>query len=175
MPASRLLFDSFEFQPAQRRLLRDGEPVALGTRAFDLLIALVERAGELVTKPELLDIVWPGLVVEENNIAAQIVALRKVLGGDLIETVPGRGYRFTAEIRDAQAVAPSTAAAPPAAAPATRTSTPVRVMSSLWPRTTAVVRIARAIAAADSRLPRAAVAGEFIRCRPITKPPAAAT
>ena len=59
-------------------------------------VTLVERAGRLVTKAELLDQVWPGVVVEENNIAAQVSALRKVLGGDTIATIPGRGYRFTA-------------------------------------------------------------------------------
>ena len=88
-------FDRFEVQPAAQRLLVDGEPATLGPRAFDLLVALVERAGQLVPKGELLDLVWPGLVVEENNLQVQISALRKILGADAIATVPGRGYRFT--------------------------------------------------------------------------------
>ncbi len=116
MSVSALFFDRFELQPQQRRLLRDGEPVVLRARAFDLLLVLAERAGDLVTKGELLDRVWSGLVVEENNIAAQITALRKVIGSELIATVPGRGYRFTAEVRQAQAdaaAAPAPVVPPP--------------------------------------------------------------
>ena len=89
-----LRFDRFELFPNERVLLRDGEVVPLRARAFDLLLALAERRGHLVTKSELLDKVWPRLVVEENNIAAQVVALRKALRSDLIVTVPGRGYRL---------------------------------------------------------------------------------
>ncbi|MFT3956054.1 MAG: winged helix-turn-helix domain-containing protein [Piscinibacter sp.] len=114
MSDSPLFFDRFELQPLQRRLLRDGEPVVLRARAFDLLLVLVERAGSLVTKGELLDQVWSGRVVEENNIAAQIVGLRKTVGNELITTVPGRGYRFTATVR--QGSAPAAAAASAAAA-----------------------------------------------------------
>ncbi len=73
-------FGTFELQPNERRLLAGGEPVVLGPRAFDLLIALVERPGQLVTKEELLDCVWPKLVVEENNLQVQVSALRKILG-----------------------------------------------------------------------------------------------
>jgi non-specific serine/threonine protein kinase len=94
-------FGSFELQPDQRRLLMDGRPVALGDRAFDVLLALAGRAGQLVTKDELLGLVWPGLVVEENNLPVQISALRKILGAGAIATVPGHGYRFTLEIAPA--------------------------------------------------------------------------
>ena len=73
-------FGRFELQPNQRRLLEDGRPVALGDRAFDVLLALVDRAGRLVPKDELLDLVWPGLVVEENNLQVQVSTLRKILG-----------------------------------------------------------------------------------------------
>ncbi|MBK9117307.1 MAG: winged helix-turn-helix domain-containing protein [Betaproteobacteria bacterium] len=66
----------------------------MGARAFDLLLALLERRDRVVTKDELLEVVWPGLVVEENNLQVQVSALRKVLGPDAIATVPGRGYRF---------------------------------------------------------------------------------
>src|SRR5688572_21396606 len=116
MPDTSLFFDRFELQPLQRRLLRDGEPVPLRARAFDLLLALVERAGSLVTKSDLLDQVWSGLVVEENNIAAQVAALRKTIGNELIATVPGRGYRFTAAIRqgDERAAMDAPAASAPA-------------------------------------------------------------
>src|SRR5467141_3501702 len=91
-------FGGFELQPNQRRLLEDGRPVVLGDRAFDVLLALVERAGRLVPKDELLDLVWPGLVVEENNLQVQVSALRKILGAAAIATSAGRGYRFTLEL-----------------------------------------------------------------------------
>ena len=71
----------------------DGHPAPLGARAFDLLLALVERRDRTVTKNELLDLVWPGLVVEENNLQVQISTLRKVLGQNAIATIPGQGYR----------------------------------------------------------------------------------
>ena len=81
---------------AQRTLFADGEPAKLGARAFDVLAALIERRERLVSKNELLEVVWPHLVVEENNLQVQIWALRKLLGPDVIATIPGRGYKFTA-------------------------------------------------------------------------------
>ncbi|MBB3281256.1 winged helix-turn-helix domain-containing protein [Mitsuaria sp. BK037] len=119
MRAASLRFaDRFELQPLERRLLVDGQPATLGSRALDVLIALIQRAGELVGKSELIDLAWPGVVVEENNLQVQVSALRKVLGGDVITTIPGRGYRFTARVEDA------THAAPP------RTSLPSSPLSS---------------------------------------------
>ena len=88
---------SYELQPAQRRLLMDGQQVLLGHRAFAVLLVLVERAGKLVTKDELLALAWPGMVVEENNLQVQVSSLRKVLGTAAIATVPGQGYRLTLE------------------------------------------------------------------------------
>jgi predicted ATPase/DNA-binding winged helix-turn-helix (wHTH) protein len=88
-------FGPFELQPEQRLLLKDGATITLRPRAFDLLVALVERAGYLVTKDELLDRVWPKTLVEEAALHVQISALRKVLGSDAITTVSGRGYQFT--------------------------------------------------------------------------------
>jgi predicted ATPase/DNA-binding winged helix-turn-helix (wHTH) protein len=90
----RYRFGRFELQPDERRLLADGVPINLGTHAFDLLVTLVDRAGHLVTKPELLKRVWVGVVVEENSLQAQISALRKIIGQDAIATVSGQGYRF---------------------------------------------------------------------------------
>ena len=117
LPASSLLFDGFELLPHERQLLARGTPVILGNRAFDLLLILGQRAGQLVTKSELLDFAWPGLVVEEHNIATQISTLRKLLGNGLIATVPGRGYRFTARVvqaaRAGDGVSPLPAAWPP--------------------------------------------------------------
>ncbi len=89
------LFGRVTLRPAQRQLLIDGQPAVLGARAFDLLLALVEHRDRLVSKNELLDLVWPGLVVEENNLQVHVSALRKLLGPQAIATIPGRGYRFT--------------------------------------------------------------------------------
>src|SRR6266498_3003266 len=91
----RYRFGPFELQPDNRRLLKDGAAITLRPRAFDLLAALVNRAGHLVTKDELLDQVWPKMVVEETALRVQLSALRKVLGDEAIATVSGQGYRFT--------------------------------------------------------------------------------
>jgi non-specific serine/threonine protein kinase len=94
-------FGRFELKPATRQLLIDDQPALLGARALDVLLALIERRDRLVTKAELLDLVWPGVVVEENNLQVQISTLRKLLGQDAIATVAGRGYRFVLESTDA--------------------------------------------------------------------------
>jgi DNA-binding winged helix-turn-helix (wHTH) protein len=76
-------------------------PIELGTRAFDLLLVLLEADGSLVTNDELLSRVWQGIVVSEQNLRVQVSALRKALGADrdVIRTEFGRGYRFTAALR----------------------------------------------------------------------------
>jgi TolB-like protein len=84
-----------QVRPAERRLLVHGKAAALGARAFDLLLVLIEHRARVVGKEELLQLVWPGVEVEENNLTVQISALRKVLGASAIATVTGRGYRFT--------------------------------------------------------------------------------
>ena len=91
-----LHFDGFTILPGQRRLLVGGEPVKLGARAFDLLMALVGNRDRVVSKGELLDGVWDGLVVEESNLPVHVSQLRKLCGAGAIATVPGRGYQFTA-------------------------------------------------------------------------------
>ena len=91
-------FGRFELRPDTRQLLVDDQPAPLGTRAFDILRALIERRERLVTKEELLDLAWPGLVVEENNLQVQVSTLRKILGTDAIATIAGKGYRFTPQI-----------------------------------------------------------------------------
>ena len=92
---AKLQFGHFEIQRVERQLLVAGKPAALGSRAFDLLLALCERSDHVVPKNELIELVWPGLVVEENNLQVQISSLRKLLGREVIATIPGRGYQFT--------------------------------------------------------------------------------
>ena len=121
-----LRFGRFELQPREQRLLADGKPVALGARAFDVLLALAERPGRMVSKRALMDLVWPGLVVQENNLAAQVSALRKVVGDAVIATIPGRGYRFVAPT-DTNAPARDSAAPLPAPPPLLRTNLPVEL------------------------------------------------
>jgi predicted ATPase len=93
--ATSFRFGSFVLDCARRQLLADGRLVVLKPRAFDLLEALVRRSDRLVSKRELLDIVWPSVIVEENNVEVHISALRKALGQQAVATIPGRGYRFT--------------------------------------------------------------------------------
>ncbi|MEP6502215.1 MAG: winged helix-turn-helix domain-containing protein [Betaproteobacteria bacterium] len=133
----------FELQARERRLIVDGVAVELGARAFDLLLALADTPGQLLTKNELMDRVWPGLIVVENNLAAQITALRKVLGGDLIVTIPGRGYRFTATL-DAVSTPPTQG---PAADPG-RVSAQAR--RAAHETTTLMASVAAAAAPADA-------------------------
>src|SRR6202158_3030303 len=105
-------FGQFELQPSERRLLAAGVPAAVDPRAFDVLVALVERAGHLVTKEELFSLVWPKLIVEDTNLHVQVSALRKILGPAAIATVSGQGYRFTLEVsREVMDAAPPPIAA----------------------------------------------------------------
>src|SRR5436305_2783124 len=117
---NRRRFGRFEIRPGQRDLVIDGCPAALGARAFDVLVALAERCDRVVTKDELLDIVWPGVVVEENNLAVHVSALRKLLGPQAIVTIPGRGYRLVVPAEGGAApavpsVAPTAVDLPPLA------------------------------------------------------------
>ena len=111
-------FAGFQLEPQRRTLSRiDGGPVALTDKAFDVLVYLVEHAGQLVTKDDLLRVLWPTTVVEENSLYAAVSALRRAVKDEsgaqrLIATVAGRGYQFVADVR--VIVAPS----PPVAAPA---------------------------------------------------------
>ena len=99
--------EGFEVRADERRLLARGIPVALGGRAFDLLLVLIEQRDRVVGKDELLATVWPGVVVEENNLTVQVSTLRKALGADAIATVAGRGYRFALPLLDDAAAAPA--------------------------------------------------------------------
>src|SRR6266436_4702935 len=96
-------FDNFRLDAAQRRLLRDGEPVPLSSKAFDLLLVLVENSGRLVEKEELYQRVWADQIVEESNLTVQMSAIRKAMGDrrgpqQYINTITGRGYRFVGAV-----------------------------------------------------------------------------
>lgn len=97
-------FGRFRLVPAQQLLLEDDAPVRLGSRAFEILTALVERSGTLVPKKELMARAWPRTVVEESNLKVTVAALRRALGEDrsdhrFLVNVPGRGYRFVAPVQ----------------------------------------------------------------------------
>ena len=94
-------FGDFLLIPRERLLLRDSEPVPLTGKPFDLLLALLRRSGQLVSKDELLQEVWSGRFVEEGNLSVNISAVRKALGSGgapFIQTVSKRGYRFVAPV-----------------------------------------------------------------------------
>jgi DNA-binding winged helix-turn-helix (wHTH) protein len=97
-------FGPFRLLAAQFLLLEGDKPVPLGSRALEILIALLERAGELVTKKELMDLIWPNVFVEPANLTVHISALRRALrdgreGNRFIINIPGRGYRFVASVQ----------------------------------------------------------------------------
>ena len=127
-------FDGFRVDVGERVLLRDGEMVSLTQKAFDVLLVLVERQGGIVGKDELMEKVWPDTYVEESNLSQNIYTLRKTLGetpeGDgYIATVPRRGYRFSAPVREVREEIPQrveirVAEAPPPVADTTKPSAP---------------------------------------------------
>jgi DNA-binding winged helix-turn-helix (wHTH) protein/Tfp pilus assembly protein PilF len=96
-------FGEFTLDVTERRLSRNGTPIRVGPKTYDVLVALVRQAGRLVTKSELLEQVWPGAFVEEGILTVHTSSLRKVLGDvsrdpAYIETIPGSGYRFVANV-----------------------------------------------------------------------------
>src|SRR3954462_14786060 len=104
MDGGAISFGPFRLHTAQRLLLEGDKPVRLGSRAFDILTALVERAGEVVSKEELMARAWPQTFVEEANLKIQVSALRRALGDGqggnrYVGTVVGRGYNFVAPLR----------------------------------------------------------------------------
>lgn len=102
---TKIRFADFELDTLKRRLLKNGETVALNSKTLDLLVALIERHGEIITKEELLERIWAGQFVEESNLTVQISTLRKALGeargeNRFVVTVPGKGYKFVGEKAD---------------------------------------------------------------------------
>jgi DNA-binding winged helix-turn-helix (wHTH) protein len=94
-----LRFRGYRLLPSARILLKDGRPVCIGSRAFDILHVLVKARGCIVCKREIVKLVWPTTIVEESNLRFQVAQLRKALAHDqdLIKTIPGRGYLFALE------------------------------------------------------------------------------
>src|SRR6266853_1822687 len=125
-------FGRFRILPHRRELLAESQPLELGGRAFDVLMVLIEASGAVVSKDALMHGVWPDRIVEENNLQAQISALRRAFAADrdLIRTIAGRGYQFTGDVRtvSARADAQATAGMPqptPASSRPTNLSEPV--------------------------------------------------
>ena len=116
-PVALYRFGRCELRPADRTLLVDGEATQIGGRAFDALRVLLEERGRTVTKAELLDRVWPRQHVEEHNLSIQVSNLRRVIGRDVIATIPRRGYRLAATVTCVWEAA-SAGAQPPIALPA---------------------------------------------------------
>jgi len=128
MDQRALSFGSFEVRPGERVLTEDGRPVPLGSRALDILVTLIERAGQVVGKDELMAQVWPSTVVEEATLRVHIAALRRHLregraGQRYIVNVAGRGYSFVAPVgavaaaRDATPAVAATSAPTPTVLP----------------------------------------------------------
>lgn len=103
-------FSAFRLDPSERTLARGDERISLAPKVFDTLVVLVQNSGHVVSKEQLMKLVWPNSFVEENNLNQSISALRRALGEDsngvrYIETVPKLGYRFVAQVRDQTACA----------------------------------------------------------------------
>ena len=121
-PSDDFLFDAFWFDQRAGALFRRDEggaldPVAIGSRALAVLSILMARQGGLVSKDDIMQAAWPGMVVEDNNLTVQVSALRRVLdqgraGASCIQTIPGRGYRFVAPVTRTNSAAPPVALLP---------------------------------------------------------------
>src|SRR5215467_13024833 len=103
MDEESFIFGSFRLVPAQRALLDDGKPLRLGSRALDILITLVEHAGETISKEQLIAHTWPDTVVDVGALRVHVAALRKALGDGragrrYVANNPGRGYAFVAPV-----------------------------------------------------------------------------
>src|SRR5712671_6558930 len=148
MDEHAISFGPYRLLASQRLLLERDRPVRLGSRAFDILAALVERAGEVIGKEQLIARAWPQTFVEESNLKIQVSALRRALGDGqggnrYVVTVPGRGYNFVAPLRREE---PSRASPPPTVASAAMHNLPFAV--------TRMIGREDAVAALVSRLSR---------------------
>ncbi|MFN0110531.1 MAG: winged helix-turn-helix domain-containing protein [Blastocatellia bacterium] len=138
-------FDRFRIDATERVLLADGEIIPLTQKAFDVLMALVERRGQIVSKDELMELVWPDTFVEEGNLAQNIYTLRKVLGQtsdeqDFIKTIPKRGYRFVSSVNEHRDLEPELMAEPAAAFSQTEKTAPKHSVVIQFPADRSAVR-----------------------------------
>lgn len=132
-------FDTYHVDTVRRLLLRGGEPVVLTAKAYDLLLAFIERHDQILSKRELMQQLWPDTAVEENNLTVQVSALRKALGERADEhryivTVPGRGYRFVAEVKSQAARTTEAAHSALAASTVTKEPSPAPPVNERRPR-----------------------------------------
>lgn len=116
--AAAIRFGAFCLLPTQRLLLEADQPISLGSRALDILIALIERHGQLVTRRELMLRVWPGITVVDANLSVHVAGLRRALrdgqdGNRYLVTTPGQGYRFVAPITTSEEPHPALSWQPP--------------------------------------------------------------
>ncbi len=137
LKAKRLYeFGSYSLDAVERVLLRDGQPLILPPKDLETLLVLVERAGHIVEKEELLERVWPGVFIEEGNLARHIFNLRQVLGDNdgrkYIETIPKRGYRFVAAVHEDQEPDAAHPAAPQTSEPAPPAPAPLVQKRNFW-------------------------------------------
>src|SRR5258705_127990 len=145
MDGHPIAFGPYRLLPAQRVLLEGDRPVRLGSRAFDILAALVERAGEVVGKEQLIARAWPQTFVEEANLKIQVSALRRALGDGqggnrYVVTVPGRDYNFVAPLRHEE---PSRASPPPTVASAVMHNLPFAVTRMIGREEAAAALVSR--------------------------------
>jgi predicted ATPase/DNA-binding winged helix-turn-helix (wHTH) protein len=154
--AREFSFGPFHLHATERRLLRAGQAVEIGSRALDILIALVEQAGEVIGKKALVARVWPDVIVEESSLRVHVAALRKALGDGLdgaryIANVPGRGYSFVAPVATASTAPSIDAPAPQAPAPE---RSQIRIASTLPARLTRMIGRDAAVASLSEQLRR---------------------
>ena len=152
-------FGSYELDVGNHLLTRGGTRVSITPKAFQALQVLLERAGQLVPKDDLMQALWPESFVEEANLSVQIAAIRKILGRDsgceLIETVPTRGYRFTGRVEPHQRRLP--ASVPRKRDPARLIVLPLRLLESRTETRFLAFSLADALAGSLARLPNVVV------------------
>ncbi len=131
------IFGPFRLDAEERKLSRDGTLITLTPKEFDTLLTLVEAAGRVVSKEELIGRVWPDSYVGDGSLARNISVIRKALGEDVVETVPRRGYRLAVPVRIGAvldiAVTPTTAAVEPTQ-PEAAAFVPGMQRSAIWRR-----------------------------------------